>query len=229
MQAALDILGIPCWHSYFLFSNVADCALWSEALDAKFHNKGTTFTRKEWDQVLGSWGGATDAPVIAFAHELQECYPEAKVLLVERDTEKWYKSFNDTVIANSWNPVLLALTRLDPWLVGPMGTMHHKWIRGWMGATSKKEMQEKARPFYEAYNAHVKAITPEGKLLVYELGSGWEPLCEFLGKPVPEVPFPKVNETEQLNEKMGLVMQLGMMNVVRKAWMAVTPRWMSRR
>ena len=29
-----------------------------------------------------------------------------------------------------------------------------------------------------------------------ELGQGWEPLCEFLGLPVPDEPFPRVNDAE---------------------------------
>jgi hypothetical protein len=28
-------------------------------------------------------------------------------------------------------------------------------------------------------------------------GKGWAPICEFLNLPVPEVPFPKVNDTAE--------------------------------
>lgn len=48
---------------------------------------------------------------------------------------------------------------------------------------------------------------PKEKLLEYQLGSGWEPLCEFLGKPVPDVPFPHLNELKDLQalfERYGL-------------------------
>ena len=31
---------------------------------------------------------------------------------------------------------------------------------------------------------------PADQLLVFSVKEGWEPLCEFLGKPVPEEPFP---------------------------------------
>jgi Sulfotransferase domain len=37
---------------------------------------------------------------------------------------------------------------------------------------------------------------PPERLLVYEVGDGWEPLCRFLGVPVPDEPFPHVNATE---------------------------------
>ena len=35
---------------------------------------------------------------------------------------------------------------------------------------------------------------PAEKLLVYRLGDGWEPLCNFLGVPVPDVPYPHEND-----------------------------------
>ena len=35
---------------------------------------------------------------------------------------------------------------------------------------------------------------PKDKLLVYKCKEGWEPLCEFLGVEVPNVPFPHKNK-----------------------------------
>jgi hypothetical protein len=32
---------------------------------------------------------------------------------------------------------------------------------------------------------------------VFEPKEGWEPLCKFLGKPVPDQPFPHINDSEQ--------------------------------
>lgn len=40
----------------------------------------------------------------------------------------------------------------------------------------------------------VKAHVPSKRLLVYDVRSGWAPLCHFLGVPVPETPFPHVND-----------------------------------
>lgn len=36
----------------------------------------------------------------------------------------------------------------------------------------------------------------------FRLADGWGPLCEFLGKDVPDVEFPHVNETAALQEKI---------------------------
>ena len=40
-----------------------------------------------------------------------------------------------------------------------------------------------------------KAIIPSDRLLVWNVKDGWEPLCKFLGKPVPDIPIPHDNVT----------------------------------
>jgi hypothetical protein len=48
---------------------------------------------------------------------------------------------------------------------------------------------------FNAHNEGVRRSVPSERLLVYEPGEGWEPLCDFLGLPVPATPYPKVNTT----------------------------------
>lgn len=40
-------------------------------------------------------------------------------------------------------------------------------------------------------------MVPREKLLVMNLSEGWEPLCKFLGRPVPDVPFPRTNDADE--------------------------------
>jgi len=47
----------------------------------------------------------------------------------------------------------------------------------------------------------VKREVPPERLLVYDTPQGWEPLCAFLGVPVPDVPFPKTNSTEEFRNR----------------------------
>jgi hypothetical protein len=44
---------------------------------------------------------------------------------------------------------------------------------------------------------HVKATVPKDQLLIMNIteGDGWAPLCKFLGRPIPDVPFPKLNDS----------------------------------
>lgn len=55
---------------------------------------------------------------------------------------------------------------------------------------------------YEDYNADVIKNVPPGELLLYNVTQGWGPLCEFLGKPVPTVEFPRVDIVEDTRKKL---------------------------
>jgi hypothetical protein len=49
------------------------------------------------------------------------------------------------------------------------------------------------RAGFLAHNKHVRSIVPKDNLLEFTPKDGWKPLCEFLGKEVPDEPFPHVN------------------------------------
>jgi hypothetical protein len=37
---------------------------------------------------------------------------------------------------------------------------------------------------------------------VYQTGSGWAPLCSFLGVAVPDEPYPLTNSTKEFQERV---------------------------
>jgi hypothetical protein len=43
---------------------------------------------------------------------------------------------------------------------------------------------------------------PKENLLEWEPRAGWEPLCEFLGKPVPKEPFPYANKGNDVSDRL---------------------------
>nr|CAB3263010.1 uncharacterized protein LOC100186546 [Phallusia mammillata] len=51
------------------------------------------------------------------------------------------------------------------------------------------------RLIYRRHNAHILQNAPKDKLLVYSIKEGWEPLCKFLGKEVPNTEFPHRNKS----------------------------------
>ncbi|WP_308168633.1 sulfotransferase [Nonomuraea sp. NEAU-A123] len=51
---------------------------------------------------------------------------------------------------------------------------------------------------FSEHAAEIKAVIPAERLLVFRVNQGWEPMCDFLGVPVPEEPFPQVNDAEML-------------------------------
>ena len=67
------------------------------------------------------------------------------------------------------------------------------------------------KAFAEAkWNSHieeVKKYVPKDKLLVYDVRDGWEPLCAFLGVPVPDVELPHLNKKENFKEMLPKLMK----------------------
>ena len=44
----------------------------------------------------------------------------------------------------------------------------------------------------------VRATVPPEQLLVFDVKEGWTPLCQFLRVPVPDVPFPNINDANEI-------------------------------
>ena len=54
--------------------------------------------------------------------------------------------------------------------------------------------------FYNQWVEEVKRTVPKERLLVFEAKDGWQPLCDFLDVPIPEGPFPHLNDTATLSK-----------------------------
>jgi hypothetical protein len=178
--------------------------MWESALRAKYFGQGKPFGRAEFDQLLGHCAAVTDGPANCFGPELIDAYPEAKVVLVERDFGAWFKSF-DAIIEGVYSKKFLALQYTDPEWMGGIQRVISAWVPGQFGAPTKEECRRKARSVYEGHYREVREVTPRGRLLEYKLGDGWEPLCKFLGKDVPDMEFPRINESAMLERQLKIV------------------------
>lgn len=49
----------------------------------------------------------------------------------------------------------------------------------------------------------IRRLVPEERLLEWNVEDGWKPLCEFLGKEVPETPFPRTNDKDGFAKRVG--------------------------
>lgn len=222
---ALRILDIPCYHGTVLIANtnhgLPDAKLWCAALDAKFHGIGKPFAREDWDNLLGSYGAVADVPAICCAEELIEAYPEANVLLVERDLDSWERSFNDGITKAAWLPVVWFVAKVDRAFVGKIFSVVERWVPAWFGEDvhDEKGVRAAVRQKYREHYEMVRRIVPKERLLVLRLSEGlrWEPLCDFLGKEVPGVEFPRVNESEQLKVYTTGILKQGMYNAMVRA------------
>jgi hypothetical protein len=72
---------------------------------------------------------------------------------------------------------------------------------------------------YNKYNQDViDRCPPEKLLVVFEITDGWEPLCKFLGKPVPNVPFPHVNDVEEHKRAIGKIKKILLPRPLLQSW-----------
>ena len=55
---------------------------------------------------------------------------------------------------------------------------------------------------FRRHTEEVKAAIAPERLLIYEVGEGWNRLCAFLGVPVPAEPYPSENSREQFQSRI---------------------------
>ncbi|KAJ2981299.1 hypothetical protein NQ176_g2117 [Zarea fungicola] len=81
---------------------------------------------------------------------------------------------------------------------------------GLFGARNLSEIQAHARQAYDDYYRKIRDAVPAERRLEYTMGDGWEPLCAFLGKEIPDLPFPRLNDgaARQKNQQQGEMMVL---------------------
>jgi hypothetical protein len=136
----------------------------------------------DWDLIYRDYDATVDWPGAAFWRELADAYPDAKVLLSTRPADEWYESYAATV--------------RQPLLDGGLGTwsdMVREVVieREFCGAGDDREQLIAA---FERHIDEVVSSVAAERLLVFEVGEGWDRLCDFLGLPVPGEPFPHRND-----------------------------------
>jgi hypothetical protein len=172
--------------------------MWVEAYDAKLKG-GKSFGGTEFDKLLGHCMAVTDAPTINFEPELIEAYPDAKIILVDRDIESWHTTM-EPLINSNFRLGLLIFAWLDPFYKGRLWKVNRRNMALTYRARTGSEAKANARQAFKDHYARIRNAAPKDRLLEYKLGSGWEPLCKFLGKPVPDAESPKLNESELILE-----------------------------
>lgn len=186
LKTALEILGFgPCYHMKTLIDNPSNVVYWEKAE----RNQPVDF-----NEFLGEYNSGVDLPINYHVRELLEAYPEAKVVLVEReDLDAWHKSLLSTVYPPPGSDAPLSPEPADEWELAWQKYM----MRFWKERT--KEVFEKKETAIAEYKRHydeIKRIVPPEKLLVMKIDEGWAPLCKFLNVPVPNEPYPHKNDTK---------------------------------
>ena len=214
MVSALQTLGYSgVYHMLSVFKNPPDAWMWREALAAQA-GKRPPFTREDWDQLLGNVQCALDVPVVAVLPSLIEAYPEAKVIIWERDVDSWYRSMESTVIKHVFHPIVPLLWLLDRDHYRPIIGLQATMSRALFGP--KRFEEQNAKRVYRDIFARIRRIVPEERKLEFQLEEGWEPLCKFLRKEIPDEPFPRIHERETWVERVYLLRRLAIRRVIRR-------------
>jgi hypothetical protein len=188
LKLALEQLGFaPCYHMVEVFEHPEHAPVWHDAAEGK---------PTDWHGLLGPYRAAVDWPVCHFWRELAEAFPDAKFLLTERDPESWYRSMSQTIFEFMRHRSEMIA---DP-VRGPQARMSRLIVeeKTFAGHTD----HDYTIAVYKAHNEAVKRGLPPERLLVYDVGQGWQPLCEFLGVAVPDAPFPRTNSSDEFRARI---------------------------
>lgn len=219
---ALQRLGYTPYHmTVAIGSPKTSLGLWCEALDAKFNGKGKPWGREEFDKILGDYDAVADVPAICFVEELVAAYPEAKVVVTQRDVDSWLRSMDSTAGHILRWPLWETLGKWDPALAGPFWEHALKVMPANFRTLNDFSPTSPARQAFIDHYELVKKTVPADRMLEFRVQEGWEPLCEFLDEPVPETGFPRLNDASQFVFAHGMMWWLAFGKMVGKISLGV--------
>lgn len=188
LKTALEMLGFAPCHHMTEMANVRHTADgWRRAALGEDVDFAT---------LLEGYEASCDWPSAAFWQPLSERFPDAKIILTERPEEQWWASISQTIFISLTSPrEQVSAERREQRDMAEEVILNHTF-------GGNVQDKEHVLAVYRAHNAAVKATIPPARLLVFDGADGWEPLCAFLGVPVPDEPYPNTNSTAEFRERM---------------------------
>jgi len=202
LKLALEILGFgKCYHMEELLREPNRLVYFQQA------EKGEAV---EWDKLFDGYVSAVDYPVARYYKQLIPAYPNAKIIHTVRDAESWYNSAMKTIFwasKPSFGRIAKMMIRM-PFSRAirerlPVLKYNGEMIDNIFGKDLKDK--QKVISIYNAINEETLNFLPKERSLVYEVKSGWEPLCNFLNVPIPSEPFPRSNTREQFKKNVASI------------------------
>src|SRR5437667_6922343 len=134
-------------------------------------------------EVVEAYDALTDTPIPSFYRELDARYPGSRFILTVRDSDEWLKSCKKQFTQRFAEVQTDAHKRLFLDLYGTDVFDEQRFASGYQKFVDGVRDYFKDRP---------------GDLLTINVaaGEGWDKLCRFLERPVPDIPFPKANVTQ---------------------------------
>ncbi|SEG55098.1 hypothetical protein SAMN04489712_106203 [Thermomonospora echinospora] len=202
LKTALERLGFgPCHHMFELFDHPELIDRWLPEVPDDAVG---------WQRVFAGYRSTMDWPASFFWRELAEAFPWAKVVLTVRDPGSWYASFRALIRLRAASlaeedPSQAALAsrasvaRLRPLLEH----IAHQTFGNTRPFPEWLPDEDQAVAAFQRYATTVRESLPAGRLLVFDVRQGWEPLCTFLGVAPPlDEPFPRLNDIDALKSRL---------------------------
>ncbi len=187
MQAALEILGYRCYHMKEVPEHAGHLQAWHELVAER--------APMDWERLFRDFEATVDFPACIYYRELMQEFPEAKVVLNVREPDRWFDSF-------------LTLQRTtDKFRIFRFIPKARRFLNFVDLLVTKVfgDPRDRARciEVFERHNREVQEHVPPDRLLVFRVQDGWEPLCKFLDREVPQgIAFPHLNEGKETLERL---------------------------
>lgn len=190
LKEALETLGYaPCHHMEEVFENPPQVAHWRAIAAGQ---------PVDWKEIFAGYHAQIDWPGAHVWRETAATFPKAKVIHSVRPDDKWWASFSRTIAKLMTHYKNIPL----PPHIHDMMVAAEKLIAEdtFAGHITDRDV---ALAAYHRREQKVRAAIPAARLLVFDVAQGWDPLCAFLGKPVPNTPFPNRNHQDDFWSHLG--------------------------
>lgn len=193
LKVALEELGAgPCLHSLEALSSG------NGQIAASHWERIANGEQIDWREAFDGWGSTVDWLGARFYLEMLQAWPQAKVILSVRDPEDWYESCHASLHATRELAGALRAPRDSaPIFRAVDNAIWEDLFEGRFGE------RDYALEVFERHRLQVARVVPAERLLIYNIREGWQPLCDFLGVPVPKTPFPHLNGRDAFWTRFG--------------------------
>lgn len=197
LQKALNILGYNTYHIKETNKTLAN--MWIDVLDHGCSNV-SLISEKMQESNFTSMVGFPGS--LCWENYLKKFPSSTLYIHTERENDDiWLESVINTLF-KMWEKFPLSI--IIPFGSSKLKSFYLLSQSIWNKITPITPMNDK-ESLLQAYQSHNKAIRKSigrRKLLIIDHSLGWKPLCKFLKKPIPNVPYPRLNTREAFDDKM---------------------------
>jgi hypothetical protein len=200
LKVALEtLLKGPCFHFLEYKSHPELMAPWQSLIQANplrsDPDKFGDMPVSQWETVMPGYVACVDEPASYYWKQLSDAFPNALVILSVRDTDSWWASMlkiEEHFEEEMKRPELITAERRE----------FHKFEDAIYPHLQSGISEDVERAFFESHNRRVLEHAERDhefnqRFLLWRAEQGWEPLCNALGLPIPNISFPHKNKSAE--------------------------------